>query len=48
MEIFKTRDAAEEAKKTNSLYSSSDMTVKVKGGFAIMTARDYIEWLKQQ
>ena len=27
---------------------ASDMTVKVKGGFAIMTARDYIEWLKQQ
>lgn len=48
MEIFKTREAAEEAKKTNPQYSSSDMTVKVDGGFAIMTAREYIDWLVKQ
>jgi hypothetical protein len=48
MEIFKTREAAEEAKKANPQYSSSDMTVKVDGGFAIMTAREYIDWLVKQ
>jgi hypothetical protein len=45
MEIFKTRDLAEEAKHTNPNYSTSDMTVKVEGGFAVMTARDYLSWL---
>jgi hypothetical protein len=47
MEIFKTRDLAEEAKRTNPNYSTSDMTVKVDGGFAIMSARDYLNWLMQ-
>ena len=47
MEIFKTRKLAEEAKRTNPTYNPSDMTVKVEGGFAIMTARAYIDWLKQ-
>jgi hypothetical protein len=45
MEIFKTRDLAEEAKRTNPNYSTGDMTVKVEGGFAVMTARDYLSWL---
>ena len=48
MEIFKTRASAEEAKRTNPQYCTSDMTVKVKDGFAIMSAADYITWLKQQ
>jgi hypothetical protein len=48
MEIFKTRDLAEEAKHTNPNYSTSDMTVKVEGGFAIMSARAYINWLMHQ
>ena len=48
MEIFKTRDLAEEAKSTNPYYNSSDMIVKVEGGFTIMTARDYLAWLMQQ
>jgi hypothetical protein len=48
MEIFKTREAAEEAKKNNSKYNTSDMTVKVDGGFAIMTARAYLDWLMKQ
>jgi hypothetical protein len=45
MEIFTTRDSAEEAKRTNPQYSVSDMTVKVEGGFAIMSACNYINWL---
>ena len=45
MEIFTTRDLAEEAKRTNPQYNTSDMTVKVDGGFTIMTARDYLNWL---
>ncbi len=45
MEIFNTRDSAEEAKRTNPQYSTSDMTVKVDGGFAIMTVRSYLDWL---
>jgi hypothetical protein len=48
MEIFKTRDLAEDAKKTDPKYTTSDMTVKVDGGFTIMTARDYINWLIRQ
>lgn len=48
MEIFKTREAAEEAKKNNSKYNTSDMTVKVDGGFTIMTARAYLDWLMKQ
>lgn len=48
MEIFKTRKLAEEAKRTNPNYHTSDMTVKVDGGFTIMTARAYLDWLKQQ
>lgn len=45
MHIYKTREAAEEAKRTNPQYSTSDMTVKVDGGFAIMSAREYLNWL---
>lgn len=45
MIIYKNRDAAEEAKRTNSQYRTSDMTVKVDGGFAVMSAKDYLGWL---
>ena len=48
MEIFTTRDSAEEAKRTNSKYDISDMIVKVEGGFAIMSARSYLNWLMKQ
>ena len=48
MEVFKTRKLAEEAKKTNPNYSTKDLTIKVKGGFAVMTARGYLNWLMQQ
>jgi hypothetical protein len=48
MEIFTTRDSAEEAKRTNPQYSTGDMTVKVDGGFAIMSARSYLNWLMKQ
>lgn len=45
MEIFTTRESAEAAKRANPRYSTSDMTVKVAGGFAIMSARSYLSWL---
>lgn len=45
MEIFTTRNAAEDARRTNPVYNTTDMIVKVDGGFAIMTARAYINWL---
>lgn len=48
MEIFATRNAAEEAKRTNPNYNTSDMIVKVDGGFAVMTARAYLSWLMHQ
>ena len=48
MEIFKNRELAEEAKRSNPGYSVSDMIVKVDGGFAIMSAREYINWLVKQ
>ena len=48
MEIFTTRDSAEEAKRTNPNYNISDMTVKVPGGFAIMTVRSYLNWLMKE
>lgn len=49
MIIYNTREAAEEAKRTNPTYSSADMIVRgVEGGFAIMSVRDYINWLLKQ
>lgn len=45
MEIFKTREQAEAEKRTNPKCNLSDMIVKVKGGFAVMTARNYLNWL---
>ncbi len=48
MEIFTTRESAEEAKRTNHQYSAGDMIVKVDGGFAIMSAKEYIDWLLKQ
>lgn len=48
MIIYKTKESAEEAKRTDPKYSSGDMIVKVEGGFAIMTAREYIDWLVKQ
>lgn len=48
MIIYNTREAAEEAKRTNPTYSSADMIVKVEGGFTVMPAREYIDWLLRQ
>ena len=48
MNIYKTRESAEEAKRTSPQYSASDMIIKVDGGFAIMSAREYIDWLVTQ
>ena len=45
MEIFKTRNLAEDARRTNPVYNTTDMIVKVDGGFAVMTAHDYLSWL---
>ena len=48
MNIYKTREFAEEAKRTNPQYSTSDMIVKIDGGFTIMSVREYIDWLVKQ
>jgi hypothetical protein len=48
MEIFKTRVSAETEKRVNSKYNPGDMVVKVKNGFAIMSAKEYINWLVKQ
>lgn len=49
MIIYNTREAAEEAKRTDPKYSSGDMIVRgVEGGFTIMSAREYINWLLKQ
>ena len=48
MIIYNTKEAAEEAKMTDTKYDSGDMIVKVPGGFAIMSAREYINWLVKQ
>lgn len=48
MIIYKTKDSAEEAKRTDPQYSTGDMVVKVDGGFAIMSAKEYIDWLLKQ
>lgn len=48
MIIYKTKESAEEAKRTDTKYNAGDMIVKVDGGFAIMSAREYINWLVKQ
>lgn len=48
MIIYKTKEAAEEAKRTNPKHSTGDMIVKVEGGFTVMPAREYIDWLLRQ
>jgi hypothetical protein len=49
MIIYNTREAAEEAKRTDPKYSSGDMIVRgVGGGFAIMPVKEYINWLLKQ
>lgn len=48
MIIYDTKESAEEAKRTGGQYSKSDMIVKVDGGFAIMSVREYINWLLKQ
>lgn len=48
MEIFKTRADAERAKRISDKYNESDMIIKVDGGFVVMSARAYINWLVNQ
>ena len=48
MIIYKTKESAEEAKRTSTKYNTGDMIIKVPGGFAIMPAREYINWLVKQ
>ena len=48
MNIYETRESAEEAKRTSPQYSTSDMIVKVDGGYTIMSVREYINWLVAQ
>lgn len=48
MTTFPTRYKAEKEKKINPWYSSVDKVVKVDGGYAIMTIREYLIWKEQK
>lgn len=47
MIIFETRYKANK-EKNSQWYSTSDVTVKVDGGYTIMTPRQYNTWRKQK
>ena len=48
MQIFETRYKADKEKKNSKWYSSSDVTVKVDGGYTIMTSDEYKVWKSQK
>lgn len=48
MVIFKTRYRANKEKKNSQWYSSSDVIVKVDGGYTIMTPDEYKTWKNQK
>ena len=48
MVIFKTRYRANKEKKNSQWYSTSNVTVKVDGGYTIMTPSQYEIWRKQK
>lgn len=48
MLIFKTRYLAEKEREINPYYNSTDVIVKVEGGYTIMSFRDYTVWRKQR
>ena len=48
MVIFETRYKANKEKKNSQWYSTSDVIVKVDGGYTIMTPSQYETWRKQK
>jgi hypothetical protein len=48
MQIFETRYKADKEKKNSKWYSSFDITVKVDGGYTIMTPDEYKVWKNQK
>lgn len=48
MEIYKTRYAADKARKTDPNHSSDERIVLVQGGYALMTEQQYQIWKKQK
>ena len=46
--MYKTRYQAVKARATESCYSTSDIIVKVCGGYVIMTPSEYNTWRKQK
>lgn len=48
MEIYKTRYAADKARKTDPNHSSDERIVLVQGGYALMTEQQYHIWKKQK
>lgn len=48
MVIFETRYKANKEKKNSKWYSTSDVTVKVDGGYTIMAPSQYNTWRNQK
>lgn len=46
--IFRSRYAALQERKSNPFLNGSDKVVKVDGGYTIMSPSDYNTWRKQQ
>lgn len=48
MEIYKTRYAADKARKTNPYIPSDSKIVKVEGGYVLMEEAQYQIWKNQK
>jgi len=48
MEIYKTRYMADKVRKTDPYHSTSEIIVKVCGGYTLMTAEEYRIWKNQK
>ena len=48
METYKTRKEADKVRKTDPWHNSSERIVKVEGGYALMTEKEYQTWKKQK
>ena len=47
MKIYTTRYQAEKARNTDAYYNGTEKIVKVDGGYALMTEKEYQVWKKQ-
>ncbi len=47
METYTTRYQAEKVRRTDPYHNSTERIVKVTGGYALMTEKEYQVWKKQ-